>query len=205
MNLSEQDGVIKQHVEPGEIRPETQVVLRGEEGACGSITVMYLVNRPAELAQLLRSLPHVASVSSEPGDDSPEAQEELDRIARELEYLPDSGAADRVNALLADLTSRLIVTEASAPGGLDSAAWGSPGTLAEYLAEEENVSHFYGILALFCTDEAVRQSGEEIAWCQDALPRVKSERRFRLPGDEALVARAVNLYNRGLGDTCGGW
>lgn len=205
MNLSEQDGVIKQHVEPGEIRPGTQVVLRGEEGACGSITVMYLVNRPAELAQLLRSMPYVASASSEPGEDSPEAQEELDRLARELEGLPDSGAADRMNALLADLSSRLIVTEAGAPGGLDSAAWASPGTLAEYLAVEENVSHFYGILALFCTDEAVRQSGEEIAWCGDALVRVKSERRFRLPGDEALIARAVNLYNRGLGDTCGGW
>ena len=205
MNLSEQDGVIKQHVEPGEIRPETQVVLRGEEGACGSITVMYLVNRPAELAQLLRSMPHVASVPGEPGDGSPEAQEELDRIAKELERLPASGAADRVNALLADLSSRLIVTEATAPGGLDSAAWASPGTLAEYLAEEENVSHFYGMLALFCTDEAVRQSGEETAWCRDALPRIQSERRFRLPGDEELVAQAVNLYNRGLGDSCGGW
>lgn len=205
MDLSEQDGVLKQHVEPGDIRPETQVVIRGEEGACGSITVMYLVNRPAELAQLLRSMPHVASVSSEQGDDSPEAQEELDRIARELECLPESGAADRVNALLADLSSRLIVSEGSVQGGLNPAAWCSPGTLAEYLAEEENVSHFYGILALFCTDEAVRQSGEENAWCRDSLPRIKSERRFRLPGDEVLVARAVNLYNRDLGDTCGGW
>lgn len=205
MDLSEQDGVLKQHVEPGEIRPETQVVIRGEEGACGSITVMYLVNRPAELAQLLRSMPHVVSVASEPGDGSPEAQEELDRIAKELERLPASGAADRASALLAELSSRLIVSEGSAPGGLDSTAWNSPGTLAEYLAVEENVSHFYGILALFCTDEAVRQSGEENAWCRDSLPRIKSERRFRLPGDEVLVARAVNLYNRGLGDTCGGW
>ena len=103
VSITVQDGVLKQHVEPGDIRPETQVVIRGEEGACGSITVMYLVNRPAELAQLLRSMPHVASVSSEQGDDSPEAQEELDRIARELECLPESGAADRVNALLAEL------------------------------------------------------------------------------------------------------
>ncbi len=205
MDLSEHDGVLKQHVEPGEIRPETQVVIRGEEGACGSITGMYLVNRPAELAQLLRSMPHVASVPGEPGDDSPEAQEELDRIAKELERLPASGAADRASALLAELSSRLIVSEGSAPGGLDSTAWCSPGTLAEYLAVEVNVSHFYGILALFCTDEAVRQSGEENAWCRDALPRIKSERRFRLPGDEVLVARAVNLYNRGLGDTCAGW
>jgi hypothetical protein len=51
----------------------------------------------------------------------------------------------------------------------------------------------------------VRESGEEIAWCRDALPRLRSERRFRLPGDEDLIARAVNLYNRGLGETCGGW
>ncbi|HIH04083.1 MAG TPA: hypothetical protein HA263_09660 [Methanoregulaceae archaeon] len=33
---------------------------------------------------------------------------------------------------------------------------------------------------------------------------MRSERRFRLPGDEDLVARAVNLNNRGLGESCGG-
>lgn len=61
------------------------------------------------------------------------------------------------------------------------------------------------MLALFCMDEAVREGGEEISWCRDALPRLRSERRFRLPGDEDLVARAVNLYNRGLSESCGGW
>jgi hypothetical protein len=85
------------------------------------------------------------------------------------------------------------------------AAWESEGTLSKYLADEENAGRFYGMLALFRTDEAVREGREEIGWCRDALPRLKSDRRFRLPGDESLIARAVNLYNRGLGEACGGW
>lgn len=64
MDLIEQDGVIKQRVGPGDVRPETLVVLPSEEGACGSITVMYLVNRPAELAKLLRAMPYVAPAAS---------------------------------------------------------------------------------------------------------------------------------------------
>ncbi len=205
MDLIEQDGRIKQRVQPGDVRPETQVVIRGEEGACGSTTIMYLVNRPAELAQLLRSMRHVAPASGESGDASLEAREDLERIAGELDRLPGTGAAGRVNALLSELSSRLIVTEGGMGDRVDLAAWGSAGTLSEYLADEENASHFYGILALFCTDEAVRQSGEEIGWCRDALPRLRGDRRFRLPGDENLIAQAVNLYNRGLGQACGGW
>jgi hypothetical protein len=166
---------------------------------------MYLVNRPAELARLLRSMPNLVSVPGGPGDAELEAREELERIAGELDRLPETGAADRMNALLSDLSSRLIATEGGMREGVNSAAWGSAGTLSDYLADEEIAGHFYGILALFCTDEAVRESGEEIGWCRDALPRLRSDRRFRLPGDEALIARAVNLYNRGLGDACGGW
>ena len=206
MDLREQDGVLKQRVGRDDIRPETQVVIRGEEGACGTITVMYLVNRPAELAQLLRSMPYIVSSSGETGDAGLEAREELERIAGELDRLPETGAEDRVNALLSDLSSRLIATEGGmGERSVDSAAWGSAGTLSEYLADEENAGLFYGMLALFCTDDAVRESGEEIAWCRDALPRLKSEHRFRLPGDEGLIAQAVNLYNRGLGESCGGW
>jgi hypothetical protein len=204
MDLIEQDGMRKQRVGPGDVRPETQVILRGEEGACGGTTVMYLVNRPAELAQLLRSLPHVASSSGEEGA-ALEAREELERIAGELERLPENGSADRTRTLLNELSSRLIVTERETAGGVDSAAWGAAGTLREYLADEKSAGQFYGMLALFCTDEAVRQSGEEINWCRDALPRLQSERRFRLPGDETLIAQAVNLFNRGLGESCGGW
>jgi hypothetical protein len=147
----------------------------------------------------------VASSSSDQEGAALEARDELERIAGELDRLPEAGAADRVNALLSDLSSRLILTERETGEDVDSAAWGVAGTLREYLADEENAGRFYGMLALFCTDEAVRQSGEEIAWRRDALPRLKSERRFRLPGDENLIAQAVNLYNRGLGESCGGW
>lgn len=206
MEIFEQDGMLKQRVGPDDIRPETQVILRGEEGACGSTTVMYLVNRPADLAQLLRRMRYVISATVEPGGAQSEARAELARIAGEFERLPATGGPDGMRTLLDELSSRLIVTEgAMGEGSVDSAAWQSAGTLPEYLADEENAGHFYGMLALFCTDEAVRRSDEEVGWCRDALPRLRDERRFRIPGDEALIAQAVNLYNRGLGESCGTW
>jgi hypothetical protein len=93
---------------------------------------MYLVNRPAELAQLLRSMRYVAPASGEQGDASLEAREDLERIAGELDRLPEAGGADRMKAILSELSARLIVTEGGmGEASVDSATWGSAGTLSE--------------------------------------------------------------------------
>lgn len=211
ISFTDNDDVTLFWYEPADVFSTTHVFGRWEGGvACGpcvGISHIFLNNSVEDFDTVFSSLRYGANETPMGEDEVAYAERHINAFHEGLRALEArsggslSGASgDEVRALLKELNEHV---HWATPGmEITGAGIEGHGTVVDYLADDENQKLLLAMLALFC---------EDADW-QDTLgpkpavvcSRLEGKTALVIPGDEDLVALAINLYNKGAYDEVSG-
>jgi len=208
--FSDDDEVTLFWYQPADVFPTTHLFGRWEGGAecgpCAGISLLFLNNTVNDFTTVFSSLRYGAN-------DLPDGEDEVLYADRHVDAFKDGlgkiqtrnggrmlrgASGDEVRALLGELSEHVFL----ATHGMEITGAGleGHGTMADYLADEENQRLMLAILWLYVEDP----EWQDIPGPSPAVVRIRilGKTALELPGDEDLVALAINLYNRGAYEEC---
>lgn len=190
--------------EPTDVSPATHVFGRWEDGAacgpCAGISLIYLNNSVDDFSTVLFSLSHGANDLPGGAVEEVYADRHVDAFMNGLRNLAARNGGSlvgvpggEVKALLAELSTHVFL---ATPGmEITGASLEGHGTIVDYLADDENQKLMLAMLGRYC---------DEPDWQNTPGPepdvvrsRLEGKTALVVPGDEDLVALAINLYNNG--------
>lgn len=208
--FSDDDEVTLFWYQPGDVFPTTHVFGRWEGGVdcgpCAGISLLFLNNSINDFNMVFSSLKYGATDASEGEDKVLYADRHIDAFASKLlEIQKRNGgrsmrgvSGDEVRVLLGELNDHVFW---ATPGmEITDAGLEGHGTMVDYLADEENQKLLLDILWLYADDP----NWQDIHGPAPAVvrSRIRGKTALVLPGDEDLVALAINLYNKGAYEEC---
>jgi hypothetical protein len=190
--------------EPTDVSPTTHVFGRWEDGiACGpcaGISLIYLINSVDDFTTAFSSLRHGANDLPTGANEGLYVNRHVDAFNDGLRALAASNggslagiSGDEVKGLLGELSKHVFL---ATPGmEITGASLEGHGTMVDYLADGENQKLLLAMLGRYCDEPDWQNTPGPDA---DVVgPRLKGKTALVLPGDEDLVALAINLYNNG--------
>lgn len=207
ISLSVDDEVTLFWYEPTDITPTTHVFGRSECGVgCGpglDMSFVFLANSVADIETVFSAFRHGAKDAATGEDEVAYADRQMQAFFDRLHELEaeDNGSlanvpGDVITKLLGELDEHAYL---ATPGmAVTNTGLEGHGMIVDYLADDWNQKLALGMLKLYC---------EDTCW-QDALgpepavvcSQIEGKKALVIPGDEALVALAINLYNKGAYD-----
>lgn len=204
ISFTDNDDVTLFWYEPTDLYSTTHVVGRWEGGVacgpCAGISLIFLNNSVEDFDMGFSSLRYGANGAPDGEDEVLYAERHVNLFYDGLRALEArsggslAGASgDEVKALLSELNEHVFwatpgmeITEAGIEGH---------GTMVDYLTDDENQQLLLAMLRLYCedTDWQDTPGPKPVVVCS----RLEGKTALVIPGDEDLVALAINLYNKG--------
>jgi len=203
--FSDDDEVSLFWYEPTDVFPTTHVFGRWEAGVasgpCAGISLLFLNNSVNDFTTVFSTLRFGANNPPDGEDEVLYAGRYVDAFttglrevqARNGGRMLRGASGDEVRALLGELDEH--VSWATPGIEITSAGIEGYGTMADYLADDENQQLLLAILWLYVEDP----DWQDIHGPAPAVVRIRvlGKTALELPGDQDLVALAINLYNKG--------
>lgn len=191
--------------EPSDVFPTTHLFGRWEGGVASGpypgISLLFLNNSVNDFTTVFSSLRYGANDPPEEEDEVLYADRHIDAFKDRLREIQvrnggrmlRGASGDEVRALLGELSRHVYW---ATPGmEITGAGLEGHGTMADYLADDENQRLMLAILWLYIENS----DWQEIHGPAPAVveSRLNGKKALAIPGDEDLVALAINLYNNG--------
>lgn len=207
--LSDDDEVALFSYEPADVLPTTHVFGRWEEGMtcgpCAGMSFIFLANTVDDFDTVFFALRHGANDTPTGEDKDEYAERHVAAFFDRLRYLEArsggslAGATGgEVQSLLNELNEHVFL---ATPGmAIAGAGLEGHGTVLDYLADEWNQELGLAMLEHYCEDS----NWQDVLGPDPAVVRsqIEGKKTLVIPGDEALLALAINLYNKGAYEEC---